>query len=256
MRRMRKSAGHAGARRAAHRRADRRPLSRDDAGGGPRRDRAAKPTFASWSRAASASSPTIRPPRPSPSIVVIVKPNVDPPLRGVRTRASRCRSSRIVRNHPGSVNPLIKSNNLLNNALAMQEAFRRGGFEGVMRQLQGRAGRVHAVQPVHRQERRGADAADRRRAAAGHHARVPVRGRTRMRGFRCVKRCCARRGPVRRRRGVPHQHDARSACRSSRLTIARLASARRGPITRALLTGIARGARSRSQVQVRSQVKA
>ena len=43
----------------------------------------------------------------------------------------------IVRNHPGSVNPLIKSNNLLNNALAMQEAFRRGAFEGVMRNYRG-----------------------------------------------------------------------------------------------------------------------
>ena len=35
------------------------------------------------------------------------------------------------------MNPLIKSNNLLNNALAMQEAFRRGGFEGVMRNYRG-----------------------------------------------------------------------------------------------------------------------
>jgi branched-chain amino acid aminotransferase len=43
----------------------------------------------------------------------------------------------IVRNHPGTVNPLIKSNNLLNNALAMQEAFRRGGYEGVMRNYKG-----------------------------------------------------------------------------------------------------------------------
>ena len=42
-----------------------------------------------------------------------------------------------MRNHPGSVNPLIKSNNLLNNALAMQEAFRRGAFEGVMRNYRG-----------------------------------------------------------------------------------------------------------------------
>jgi branched-chain amino acid aminotransferase len=30
------------------------------------------------------------------------------------------------------VNPIIKSNNLLNNALAMQEAHRRGGEEGLM----------------------------------------------------------------------------------------------------------------------------
>jgi branched-chain amino acid aminotransferase len=43
----------------------------------------------------------------------------------------------IVRNHPGSVNPMIKSNNLMNSALAMQEAFRHGGFEGVMRNYRG-----------------------------------------------------------------------------------------------------------------------
>jgi branched-chain amino acid aminotransferase len=43
----------------------------------------------------------------------------------------------IIRNHPGTVSPLIKSNNLLNNALAMQEAFRRGAFEGVMRNYRG-----------------------------------------------------------------------------------------------------------------------
>jgi branched-chain amino acid aminotransferase len=35
------------------------------------------------------------------------------------------------------VNPLIKSNNLLNNALAAQEAARRGAFEGVMRNYRG-----------------------------------------------------------------------------------------------------------------------
>jgi branched-chain amino acid aminotransferase len=73
---------------------------------------------------------------PTPSIVVIVKPNVDPP-REVFERGVRVALVPIVRNHPGSVNPLIKSNNLLNNALAMQEAFRRGGFEGVMRNYKG-----------------------------------------------------------------------------------------------------------------------
>jgi branched-chain amino acid aminotransferase len=35
------------------------------------------------------------------------------------------------------VSPLIKSNNLLNNALAMQEAFTRGAFEGLMRNYRG-----------------------------------------------------------------------------------------------------------------------
>ena len=73
---------------------------------------------------------------PTPSVVIIVKPNVDPP-REAFERGVRVSLVPIVRNHPGSVNPLIKSNNLLNNALAMQEAFRRGGFEGVMRNYKG-----------------------------------------------------------------------------------------------------------------------
>jgi branched-chain amino acid aminotransferase len=73
---------------------------------------------------------------PTPSVVVIVKPNVDPPAEA-RTRGVRASLVGVVRNHPGSVNPLIKSNNLLNNALAMQEAFRRGGFEGIMRNYRG-----------------------------------------------------------------------------------------------------------------------
>jgi branched-chain amino acid aminotransferase len=43
----------------------------------------------------------------------------------------------IRRNHPRALNPMIKSNNLLNNALAMQEAARRGAFEGIMRNYRG-----------------------------------------------------------------------------------------------------------------------
>jgi branched-chain amino acid aminotransferase len=73
---------------------------------------------------------------PHPSIIVIVKPHVDP-SREVFERGVTVALVPIVRNHPGSVNPLIKSNNLLNNALAMQEAFRRGGYEGVMRNYRG-----------------------------------------------------------------------------------------------------------------------
>jgi branched-chain amino acid aminotransferase len=73
---------------------------------------------------------------PTPSVVVIVKPHVNPPAE-VFEKGVRVALVPIVRNHPGSVNPLIKSNNLLNNALAMQEAFRRGGFEGVMRNYRG-----------------------------------------------------------------------------------------------------------------------
>ena len=73
---------------------------------------------------------------PAPSIVVIAKPLVNPPCE-VFEKGVGVSLVPIVRNHPGSVSPLIKSNNLLNNALAMQEAFRRGGFEGVMRNYRG-----------------------------------------------------------------------------------------------------------------------
>jgi len=73
---------------------------------------------------------------PTPSIVVIVKPNVDPPQE-VFDRGVKVSLVGVVRNHPGTVNPLIKSNSLLNNALAMQEALRCGAFEGVMRNYKG-----------------------------------------------------------------------------------------------------------------------
>jgi branched-chain amino acid aminotransferase len=63
--------------------------------------------------------------------VIIVKPLEEPPAR-VFTEGIRISLVRILRNHPGSVNPIIKSNNLLNNALAMQEANRRGAEEGLM----------------------------------------------------------------------------------------------------------------------------
>jgi branched-chain amino acid aminotransferase len=73
---------------------------------------------------------------PASSIVVIVKPNVHPP-KDVFDRGVTVSLVGVIRNHPGTVNPLIKSNSLLNNALAMQEALRRGGFEGVMRNYKG-----------------------------------------------------------------------------------------------------------------------
>jgi branched-chain amino acid aminotransferase len=73
---------------------------------------------------------------PVPSVVVIVKPQVDPPPEAYG-RGVRAVIVDIVRNHPDTVNPMIKSNNLLNSALAMQEALRRGGFEGIMRNYRG-----------------------------------------------------------------------------------------------------------------------
>lgn len=73
---------------------------------------------------------------PKPSVVIIVKPNVDPPPEAFERGVKVCLSP-ILRNHPMSVNPMIKSNNLLNNALAMQEALRRGGTEAIMRNYRG-----------------------------------------------------------------------------------------------------------------------
>ena len=67
---------------------------------------------------------------------MIVKPHVAPPP-DVYDRGVKVAIVPTIRNHPGTVNPLIKSNNLLNNALAMQEGFRRGAFEGVMRNYSG-----------------------------------------------------------------------------------------------------------------------
>jgi branched-chain amino acid aminotransferase len=73
---------------------------------------------------------------PTPSVVVIVKPLPVPADEQFRTGVKVCMVD-IIRNHPRSVSPLIKSNNLLNNALCMQEALRKGGVEGVFRNYRG-----------------------------------------------------------------------------------------------------------------------
>jgi branched-chain amino acid aminotransferase len=73
---------------------------------------------------------------PTPSVVIIVKPHVPPP-REAYERGVAVVIVDVVRNHPGTVSPMIKSNNLLNCALAMQEASRKGAFEGVMRNYRG-----------------------------------------------------------------------------------------------------------------------
>ena len=73
---------------------------------------------------------------PTPSVVVIVKPLPIPSEDQFRNGVKVCMVD-IIRNHPRSVNPLIKSNNLLNNALCMQQAIRKGGVEGVFRNYKG-----------------------------------------------------------------------------------------------------------------------
>ena len=68
---------------------------------------------------------------PTPTLVVIVKTLELPPdstfADGVRVALVSVR-----RNHPQALNPMIKSNNLLNLALAMQEAYQRGVDEALM----------------------------------------------------------------------------------------------------------------------------
>jgi branched-chain amino acid aminotransferase len=73
---------------------------------------------------------------PTPSVVIIVKPLPVPAEEQFRNGVKVCMVD-IIRNHPRSVSPLIKSNNLLNNALCMQEALRKGGVEGVFRNYKG-----------------------------------------------------------------------------------------------------------------------
>lgn len=68
---------------------------------------------------------------PTPSVVVIVCPFEPPPPEAYLEGVSVALVS-VMRNHPGALDPLIKSNNLLNNVLAMQQAADRGAFEGVM----------------------------------------------------------------------------------------------------------------------------
>jgi branched-chain amino acid aminotransferase len=68
---------------------------------------------------------------PKPTTVIIVKPFEAYPPR-VYDNGIRIALVDMLRNHPRSVNPIIKSNNLMNNALAMQAAYRSGAEEGLM----------------------------------------------------------------------------------------------------------------------------
>ena len=73
---------------------------------------------------------------PDPTIVIIAQPHGETPAE-VLSRGIPILVSSVLRNHPGSVNPRIKSNNLLNNVLAMQEALRGGAEEALMRNHRG-----------------------------------------------------------------------------------------------------------------------
>ncbi|MEW5981707.1 MAG: aminotransferase class IV [Acidobacteriota bacterium] len=75
-------------------------------------------------------------PQAPPSLVAIVK-TLPPHDASLYERGVRAVIVPMIRNHPQSVNPRIKSNNLLNSAMAMREAARRGAFEGIFRNYRG-----------------------------------------------------------------------------------------------------------------------
>ena len=68
---------------------------------------------------------------PHPTIVMIVRPHRDIPDSLLHDGVSVVVAS-VLRNHPRTVDPSIKSNNLLNNVLAMQEAVRRQAHEAIL----------------------------------------------------------------------------------------------------------------------------
>ena len=73
---------------------------------------------------------------PVPTLVIIARPHKAPDPT-IYEEGVPLSIVPIQRNAPAALNPLIKSNNLLNNALAMQRALGAGGFEAVMRNHRG-----------------------------------------------------------------------------------------------------------------------
>ena len=164
---------------------------------------------------------------PTPTTVIIVKPFEAPAAR-VFTDGIRISLVEMLRNHPKSVNPVIKSNNLLNNALAMQAAYRAGAEEALMCNYRGeltecsqanffmvRGGAALTPQVGGGPARRG-------------HARVHLRARARA-GDRGPRRSAAPGGPGERGRDVHHlDHPRAEPGREGRRPRRRLGQARTG----------------------------
>ncbi|MDP2318841.1 MAG: aminotransferase class IV [Acidobacteriota bacterium] len=74
---------------------------------------------------------------PVPSLVIIAKPLPQAPAAHYEQGIKVVMVEDIIRNHPESVSPLIKSNNLINNALGMQQAIRAGAQEAIFRNYRG-----------------------------------------------------------------------------------------------------------------------
>jgi branched-chain amino acid aminotransferase len=74
---------------------------------------------------------------PEPSLVIIAKPIPPTPRAHYEQGIKVVMVADLIRNHPESVSPLIKSNNLINNALGMQQAIRAGAQEAIFRNYRG-----------------------------------------------------------------------------------------------------------------------
>ena len=74
---------------------------------------------------------------PKPSLVIIAKPIPPTSETDYEQGTTVVIVEDIIRNHPESVSPLIKSNNLINNALGMQQAIRAGAAEAIFRNYRG-----------------------------------------------------------------------------------------------------------------------
>jgi len=72
----------------------------------------------------------------APTLVIIVK-ELQPPPDETFDAGVKVVLVSVRRNHTQALNPMIKSNNLLNLALAMQEAYRRGADEALMQNQAG-----------------------------------------------------------------------------------------------------------------------
>lgn len=73
---------------------------------------------------------------PAATVVIIVKPLPGFPATNY-TQGIRLATVSVRRNHPSTLDPMIKSNNLMNTALAMQQAYRAGADEALIENLDG-----------------------------------------------------------------------------------------------------------------------
>ena len=108
---------------------------------------------------------------PTPSLVIIARPHTPPPPHVYETGVQVALVD-VERNRREALNPQIKSNNLLNNALAMQQALARGAFEAVMRNHEGHLAECSQSNLFVVSGGRRPHTAGRRGPAAGHHAGV------------------------------------------------------------------------------------